>query len=123
MRCLLVLAETACRLACRDYLTLHGFELDSCTDLDEAERWARFRPYDCVIADMERGDAAPQLTKVIGLARKRSRDVVPVLLATAGDLELVEMQPFIALTKPVPLRTIVNAVKSCAAGSRRSMGK
>jgi DNA-binding response OmpR family regulator len=115
MRCLLVLSETAARLACSDYLSLHGHGVDSCADADEGEALARFREYDCVIADLQRdGTAVRGATHLIELCRRRNPTVVPVVLTTTDTVRDLGMQSVVAFMKPVPLRAIVDAVEETA---------
>ncbi len=115
MRCLLVLSETACLLAFSDYLSLHGYAVDSCSDVDEGEALARFREYDCVIADLQRdGTALRGATHLIELCRTRNPAVVPVVLTTTDTVRDLGMQSVVAFMKPVPLRGIVDAVEEAA---------
>jgi len=115
MRCLLVLSETASVVACSDYLSVHGYSIDSCSDLDEGEALARFREYDCVIADLQRhGPAVRQAARLIELCRTRNPAVVPVVLTTTDTVGDLGMQSVVAFMKPVPLRAIVDAVEEAA---------
>ena len=99
MQLLLFLSEPADRMACEDYLALHGCAIDSAADAETARAMARFRRYDSIVTDLDSGMA----DDLVRLARKRSVSVVPVVLATDDSPG--------TFTKPVRLERILEEVR------------
>ena len=99
MRLLLVLDQTAQRLACADYYTQSGCTVDAAADAAHAESLLRFRTYDAVLTDLE--DA-----HLLALARRRNPAVLPVVLTTRDSPSLDATT--VMLTKPFALSVVLD---------------
>jgi len=114
-RMLVVDDEEAIRFSLTDYFSLRGFEVESATELEQAEALLEAARFDVVIADLRlTGIHGTEGLDLIRYVRERSRDTRIILLTAYGNSDVRDeaarrgVDAF--LQKPQPLIEIARAV-------------
>jgi len=115
-RMLIVDDEEAIRFSLTDFFSLLGFEVDSATELEQAEALLEIAPFDVVIADLRlTGINGREGLELIRYVRERAPATRIVLLTAYGSAEVREEAARCGadafLQKPQPLAEVAQAVE------------
>ena len=108
--------ETAVLDATADYLTAHGYDVDTAEEREEAEALLLNVPYSLVIADMRlTGTHGREGLEVIRIVRDQQPDCRMIVVTGLGSRDLrdesMRSGADAFLTKPVPLSDILTTVQ------------
>ena len=115
MRMLIADDERVIQFALRNYFSQYGFEIDTATELEEAQALLVTRSYNAVIADLRMtGPHTAEGLEIIRLARQRSSDVCIVLLTAHRSAEVDTRADRLGadalMQKPTPLPSVGETV-------------
>ena len=113
-RILIVDDEAPLRLLCKVTLEKRGYAVDDAPDGEAALKKLAAAPYDLVVTDM----TMPGSVDGLGVVREASARRIPSILCTAYQTEEVKSAAALAtqiLEKPVPLKTLADAVEKLLA--------
>jgi len=121
---LLVDDEEPLLMAMKSYFTLHGYDVDCATEMEEAEALIENRRYGSVICDLRlNGTRGNEGLNIISMVRQSSRSVRIILLTghSSPDLarEAAQLGVHRVLEKPIALGRLREIVESMMRGPAR----
>jgi CheY-like chemotaxis protein len=123
-RLLVVDDEQSICFSMSEYFTLHGFTVDTASEVEQAERLIGTTKYEVVIQDLRLGTAkSPDGLEIIRLVHQNSPDTRIVVLTAYGSSE-VESEARASgadafLRKPQPLSQVAQVVRGLIESPRR----
>ena len=115
-RLLVVDDEASICFSMSEYFSLHGFKVDTATEIDEAEKLVESTEYRVIIQDLRLGTTRnPDGLNIIKMAHERNPQTRIIVLTAYGSTEMEdEARRFGAdafLRKPKPLSQVAQVVQ------------
>jgi DNA-binding NtrC family response regulator len=113
---LVVDAEESICFSMREYFSQHGFQVDTASEMEEAEGLIKATDYKVIIQDLRLGlTRHPDGIEIIKLVHKRNPDTRIVVLTSYGSKEVEEEArragADVFLRKPKPLSQVAQVVQ------------
>jgi DNA-binding response OmpR family regulator len=116
LRLLVVDGEESICFSMKEYFSMHGYEVDTAQELEEAERLVEATVYDAVIQDLRLGPALkPDGLEMIKFVRNRNRKTRIIVLTAYGSSETEKQALHYGadafLRKPKPLSQVAQVIQ------------
>ena len=98
-----------------EYFTQQGFEVDTASEVEEAEKLLRARKYEVIVQDLRLGTSERDGLQVVKLARDLSSETRIVVLTAYGSVEVedetMQTGADAFLRKPKPLSQVAQVIQ------------
>jgi DNA-binding NtrC family response regulator len=116
VRLLVVDGEESICFSMKEYFTLHGYQVDTARELEDAERLVEGTAYDVVIQDLRLGPSQkPDGLQMVKFIRRHNPDTRIVVLTAYGSPEMereaLQYGADAFLRKPKPLSHVAQVIQ------------
>jgi DNA-binding NtrC family response regulator len=114
-RLLIVDDEQSICFSMNEYFTQLGFQVDTASEVEQAERYISTAPYEVIIQDLRLGAGSTEGLEIIRFAHQHSPDTKIVVLTAYGTAEIEDEArrsgALAFLRKPQPLSQVAQVVR------------